>query len=74
MASVAHAATPGTEGQRTENSFTLSSGQFAALNQVKDQTVRKRFCITGSYFGVRPRKLANGRLVWPAVQISLDSI
>lgn len=50
--------------------FTLSCEQFAALNQVKPQSVRARLCRTGSYFGVTPRKLVNGRLAWPAVQVA----
>lgn len=50
--------------------YELSAEQFAALNQVKSQTVRARLCRTGSYFGVLPLKLANGRLAWPAVQVA----
>jgi|JI10StandDraft_1071094.scaffolds.fasta_scaffold109149_3 hypothetical protein len=50
--------------------FDLSCERFAALNQVKPQSVRARICKTGSYFGVVPRKLVNGRLVFPAVQVS----
>lgn len=50
--------------------YELSAEQFAALNQVKAQSVRARLCRTGSYFGVRPLKLASGRLVWPAVQVA----
>lgn len=42
---------------------------FAELNHVKPQTVRKRLCETGSYFGVMPRKLLNRRLAWPAIQV-----
>ena len=49
--------------------FELSAEQFAALNQVKAQTVRARLCRTGTYFGVTPKKLLTGRLAWPAVQV-----
>jgi hypothetical protein len=49
--------------------YNQSAEQFAALNQVKAQSVRARLCRTGSYFGVVPLKLANGRLVFPAVQV-----
>jgi hypothetical protein len=49
--------------------YDRSSDQFAALNQVKGQSVRARICRTGSYFGVVPKKLANGRLTFPAVQV-----
>lgn len=50
--------------------YDQSTEQFAALNQVKAQSVRARLCRTGSYFGVVPVKLANGRLAWPAVQVA----
>ena len=50
--------------------YDLSAEQFAALNQVKAQSVRARLCRTGSYFGVRPVKLANGRLAFPSVQVA----
>lgn len=49
--------------------YDRSCDQFAALNQVKAQSVRARICRTGSYFGVVPKRLANGRLVFPAVQV-----
>jgi len=55
----------------TQNtSYELSAEQFANLNQVKPQSVRARLCRTGSYFGVRPVKLANGRLAFPNVQVA----
>jgi hypothetical protein len=50
--------------------FDLSCEQFAALNQVKAQSVRARLCRFGSYFGVTPKKLVNGRLAFPNVQVS----
>lgn len=49
--------------------FELSTDQFAELNQVKPQTVRARLGKTGSYFNVTPKKLANGRLAFPVVQV-----
>ncbi len=55
---------------KTSQKYGLSAEQFAALNQVKSQTVRARLCRTGSYFGVVPLKLANGRLAWPEVQVA----
>lgn len=55
---------------RNNLKYELSAEQFATLNQVKSQTVRARLCRTGSYFGIRPLKLANGRLAWPAVQVA----
>lgn len=56
---------------KTESTkYELSAELFAALNQVKTQSVRARICRTGSYFGVRPLKLANGRLAFPNVQVT----
>lgn len=50
--------------------YDLSCEAFAALNQVKAQSVRARICRKGHYFGILPRKLANGRLAFPAVQVA----
>lgn len=50
--------------------YELSTDQFAALNQVKAQSVRARLSETGAYFTIRPLKLASGRLAWPNVQVS----
>lgn len=35
----------------------------------KPSSIRVRLCKTGSYYGIRPAKLPNGRLLWP-----LDSV
>lgn len=32
----------------------------------KPSSIRVRLCETGSYFGIKPHKLPNGRLLWPA--------
>lgn len=45
----------------------VSTEVFAARNHVKHGTVLKRLCKTGSYHGILPRKLANGRWDWPDV-------
>ena len=57
----------------TTSEYSLSCAEFAALNQVRPETVRERICRTGSYFGIRPRKLANRRLLFPAVQAVVDA-
>lgn len=54
--------------ETNKTKYELSVEQFATLNQVKPQTVRARLCKSGSYFGVLPLKLANGRLAFPNVQ------
>ncbi|UEP35956.1 DNA-binding protein [Burkholderia ambifaria] len=43
----------------------LTTDELAALSRVKAQTIRKRYCQTGSYFGLKPVKHPNGRLLWP---------
>lgn len=50
--------------------YDLSCEAFAALNQVKPGTVRVRLSLYGHYYGVRPLKLANRRLAFPAVQVT----
>lgn len=57
----------GTDTEPTD--CTADTDAFGALNGVKGASVRARYCRTGSYFGVIPRKLANGRLLWPHVQV-----
>jgi len=32
---------------------------------IQPQSIRARLSRTGSYFGVRPQTLPNGRLLWP---------
>lgn len=44
----------------------ITTEQLAAPIGVKPQTIRVRLCQTGSYFGLTPQKLPNGRLLWPA--------
>src|SRR4051812_28428673 len=44
-------------GQTTE--------QFAARRHIKPASVLARLSRTGSYFGIQPRKQANGRHDWP---------
>lgn len=44
----------------------LTTEEFAAAISLKAQSIRKRYSLTGSYHGVRPIKLPNRRLLWPA--------
>ena len=39
--------------------------RFASKYHVKPESVISRVCRTGSYFGIRPHRLPNGRLDWP---------
>lgn len=43
----------------------LSTEELAQILKITAQGIRKRFCVTGSYWGVRPVKLPSGRLLWP---------
>lgn len=47
----------------------LSTEEFASKLLLRAQSIRKRYSQTGAYFNVRPLKLPNGRLMWPADSI-----
>jgi hypothetical protein len=44
----------------------MTTGELATAIGVKPESIRVRLCRKGSYFGLRPRKLENRRLLWPA--------
>lgn len=44
----------------------ISTEDLAARLGLRPQSIRKRYCQTGAYFCLRPAKLPNGRLMWPA--------
>ena len=48
----------------------LTTEQLAIELAMEAQSIRKRLSQTGSYFGVRPVKLPNGKLRWPADAIA----
>jgi hypothetical protein len=54
------------------NTLRVPTEVFANRNHVKPGTVIKRLCTTGSYHGVRPIKLASGRLDWPDITVLKD--
>lgn len=58
------------DARSTPDEFMLSCEEFARLNQIKAQSVRARLCRFGSYYGVVPKKLVNGRLAFPHVQVT----
>lgn len=43
----------------------MNTRQFAERLGLEQQSVRKRLCQTGSYYGIVPVTLPNGRLDWP---------
>lgn len=44
----------------------LSTDELANMLNLQPGSLRVRLCKTGSYFGLVPTKLPNGRLQWPA--------
>ena len=50
----------------SKNRPRLSTEELAVLLALRPQSIRKRYCQTGAYFCLRPVKLPNGRLMWPA--------
>jgi hypothetical protein len=57
------------QNPHSANAERVSTAKFAAKNLVSAQTVHKHHSLTGSFYGVRPTKLANGRLAWPDVMV-----
>ena len=47
----------------------IQTDEIARVTNHRPQTVRKSYCMTGAYFGVRPLKLGN-RLLWPVADIA----
>jgi hypothetical protein len=43
----------------------LTTSELAEILRIKPQSIRAALCVGGSYFGIRPQKLPNGRLLWP---------
>lgn len=39
--------------------------QLAEVIHGRPSSIRTRLCKTGSYYGIKPNKLPNGRLLWP---------
>lgn len=58
--------------QITEQSHPLTTAQFAALNRLQKQSVQARLSKTGSFYGLRPLKLASGRVFWPAIVVTAE--
>lgn len=44
----------------------LSTEELANIFRVKPESVRSSLCRQGHYLGIRPVKLLNRRLAWPA--------
>jgi hypothetical protein len=48
----------------------LTTEGLAVALGLRPQSIRKRLSQTGAYFGLRPAKLPNGRLLWPADSVA----
>lgn len=47
----------------------ILTDEIATATNHKPQTVRKLYCLTGEYFGIRPVKIGN-RLLWPVADVT----
>ena len=43
----------------------LSTQDFARAIGLQPESIRVHLCRRGSYYGIQPAKLPNGRLLWP---------
>jgi hypothetical protein len=50
----------------SKNRPRLTTEELAVLLALRPQSIRKRYCETGAYFCLRPIKMPNRRLLWPA--------
>lgn len=47
----------------------LDTAEAADRLRIRPQTLRRALCLQGHYFGMRPVKLPNGRLLWDAADL-----
>lgn len=52
----------------------LGTADLAALLRskglnIKPASIRRAHCVKGEYLGITPRKLPNGRLIWPGDEV-----
>lgn len=46
----------------------LPTTEIASSLGVKPSTMSRGLCVNGHYLGMKPRKLPNGRLLWPKAE------
>lgn len=51
--------------------FSYSTKDLATLAGVKPASVRRSVCVNGHYLGIVPRKVVNGRLLFPTDQVGV---
>lgn len=49
----------------------ITTEHLAAQLNIQPQSIRARLCRMGSYFGLRPIKLPNRRLMWDEDDVTL---
>lgn len=49
----------------------LDTAEAAERLRIRPQTLRRALCLHGHYFGMRPTKMPNGRLLWDAAQVEV---
>lgn len=47
----------------------LDTAEAADRLRIRPQTLRRALCLQGHYFGLKPTKLPNGRLLWDAADL-----
>lgn len=47
----------------------LDTAEAADRLRIKPQTLRRALCLQGHYYGLRPTKMANGRLLWDSIEL-----
>lgn len=50
----------------TQLIYSITTEELADQLGIQPASIRSRVCRYGSYFGIVPTKLPNGRLLWPA--------
>lgn len=55
-----------TDNESQAHTRMLTTNELAFKLAMEPQSIRKRWSQTGSYFNIRPMKLPNGKLRWPA--------
>ncbi|GAB1425956.1 hypothetical protein MASR2M16_31900 [Thauera terpenica] len=47
----------------------LDTAEAAERLRIRPQTLRRALCLQGHYYGVKPTKMANGRLLWDSADL-----
>lgn len=47
----------------------LDTTEAAERLRIRPQTLRRALCLQGHYYGMKPTKMANGRLLWDSADL-----